>query len=85
MVTIAGRPFKHLFYHFVLTYSNWETGTICFSETFESLSEGFQNAVWELGGVPESHQTDCLTAAIKAGMAQESLQSVTPPCSAIME
>jgi hypothetical protein len=67
MVTIAGRPFKHLFYHFVLTYSNWETGTICFSETFESLSEGFQNAVWELGGVPESHQTDCLTAAIQSG------------------
>lgn len=24
-------------YHFVLPYSNWETGTICFSETYESL------------------------------------------------
>ena len=39
-------------YHFVLTYSNWETGSICFSESFESLSEGLQNALWELGGVP---------------------------------
>ena len=67
MVSIAGRSFKHLFYHFVLTYSNWETGTICFSETLESLSEGFQNAVWELGGVPEEHQTDCLSAAVKNG------------------
>jgi hypothetical protein len=28
-VTIQGEPFKHLIYHFVLTYSNWETGTIC--------------------------------------------------------
>ena len=51
-VTIAGEPFDHLIYHFVLTYSNWETGTVCFSESFESLSEGLQNALWELGGVP---------------------------------
>jgi hypothetical protein len=27
-VTILGIPFNHLIYHFVLTYSNWETGTI---------------------------------------------------------
>ena len=26
-VTIAGEPFDHLVYHFVLTYSNWEAGT----------------------------------------------------------
>jgi len=48
-VTIAGEAFAHLLYHFVLTYSNWETGAICFSENFESLSEGLQNALWELG------------------------------------
>jgi len=67
-ITIAGRHFKHLFYHFVLTYSNWETGTICFSESFESLSEGLQNAIWMLGGVPKNHLTDRLTAAVrKAG------------------
>jgi hypothetical protein len=64
-VTIAGQPFDHLVYHFVLTYSNWETGTICFSESFESLSEGLQNALWELGGVPEQHRTDRLTAAVR--------------------
>ena len=63
-VTIAGSPFEHLVYHFVLPYSNWETGTICFSESFESLSEGLQNALWELGGVPEAHQTDRLSAAV---------------------
>jgi hypothetical protein len=29
----------------VLTYSNWETGCICFCESFESLSQGLQNAL----------------------------------------
>ena len=48
-VTISGEPFDHLIYHFVLTYSNWEAGSICFSESFESLKEGLQNALWELG------------------------------------
>jgi hypothetical protein len=66
-VTINGAPFDHMIYHFVLTYSNWETGTICFSESLESLSEGLQNALWQLGGVPQLHRTDRLTAAIPPG------------------
>jgi hypothetical protein len=49
-ITLAGSRFEHCLYHFVLTYSNWESVTICFSESFESLSEGLQNALWELGG-----------------------------------
>ncbi len=63
-VTIEGQSFDHLLYHFVLQYSNWEDGTICFSESFENLSEGFQNGLWELGGVPEGHRTDRLSAAV---------------------
>ena len=63
-ITLAGQPFDHMIYHFVLTYSNWETGTVCFSESFESLSQGLQNALWELGGVPQMHRTDRLTAAV---------------------
>ena len=63
-VTIQGQPFDHMFYHFVLPYSNWETGTVCFSESFESLSEGLQNALWELGGVPGAHRTDRLSTAV---------------------
>ena len=63
-VTIAGQPFQHLLFHFVLTYSNWEDATICYSESFESLSFGLQNA-WEcLGGVAAWHQTDRMTAAV---------------------
>jgi hypothetical protein len=61
---IAGEPFAHMLYHFVLTYSNWETGTICQSESLASLSEGLQNALWELGGVPRLHRTDRMTAAV---------------------
>lgn len=64
-VTLAGIPFPHLIYHFVLTYSNWETGTICFSESFESFSEGMQNGLWEVGGATEFHRTDRLTACVQ--------------------
>lgn len=64
-VTISGQPFPHLLYHFVLTYSNWETGSICFSESFESLSEGLQKGLWILGGVPKRHRTDSVTAAVR--------------------
>ncbi len=71
-ITIGGSPFDHMVYHFVLTYSNWEAGTICFSESFESLSQGLQNALWELGGVPEEHRTDRLTTAVnKAANSEE--------------
>jgi hypothetical protein len=63
-VTIDGQPFPHLIYHFVLTYSNWEAGTVCFAESFESLSDGLQNALADLGGVPQVHRTDALTAAV---------------------
>ena len=63
-VTIQGQPFPHLLYHFVLAYSNWEATTLCFSESFESLSLGLQNALWELGALPEEHRTDRLSAAV---------------------
>jgi hypothetical protein len=63
-VTIAGVPFVHLVYHFVLTYSNWEHVTICFSESFESFSAGLQDALWELGAVPAQHRSDRMSLAV---------------------
>jgi hypothetical protein len=63
-VTLARQPFDHMVFHFVLTYSNWETASICFSESFESLSDGLQDALWELGGVPQRHRTDRMSAAV---------------------
>lgn len=63
-ITIRGKQFNHLLYHFVLTYSNWETFTICYSESLESLSNGFQNALWKLGGRTKRHRTDRMSAAV---------------------
>lgn len=63
-VTIQRQPFEHLLYHFVLTYSNWEHVSICFSESFESFSDGLQNALWALGGVPSRHRSDRMSLAV---------------------
>jgi hypothetical protein len=64
-VKIAGARFDHTLFHCVLTYSNVESVSLCFSESFEALSEGLQKAFWEFGGVPQRHRTDSLSAAIK--------------------
>lgn len=63
-VTIQGQPFDHLLYHFTLTYSNWEWAVICHSESMEALSEGLQESLWQLGGVPARHRTDQMSAAV---------------------
>ena len=71
-ITICGVPFDHMLYHFVLCLSNWETVTVCFSESYESLSAGLQNALWKLGGIPRYHRTDNLTCAVnKVGNPEE--------------
>jgi hypothetical protein len=70
-IRIGGQTLEHLVYHFVLTYSNWETGTVCYSESLESLSEGWQNAVWELGGVAAEHRTDSLSSAVNNMSSQD--------------
>jgi len=64
-VTIGGIPFPHLVFHLVLPYSNVEAVRICLSESFESLSEGLESCLWQLGGVPREHRTDHLSAAIR--------------------
>ena len=64
-VKIAGATFKHTLFHCVLTYSNVESVSLCFSESFEALSEGIQNAFWQFGGVPAGHRTDSLSAAVR--------------------
>jgi hypothetical protein len=64
-VTLGGEAFAHMIYHFVLTYSNVEAASICFSETFEALAEGMEKALWQIGGVPQQHRTDHLSAAVR--------------------
>src|SRR5438093_4459492 len=57
-VMIAGQLFNHLLYHFTLTYSNWESVMVCFSESFESRSAGLQKSLWEAGGGREAPGSD---------------------------
>ncbi len=64
-ITIGGVLFPHLVFHLVLTYSNLEAVHVCLSESFESLAEGLEAALWQLGGVPAQHRTDHLSAAIR--------------------
>ena len=62
-VNIAGLPFPHLFFEFILSYSGWRFVDLAFGETFEALQQGLQGALWALGGVPRVVRTDNLSAA----------------------
>lgn len=62
-VTIAGEPFEHLIFQFILSYSGHRFAQLAYSETYEALSAGIQSAVWHLGGSPACWRTDNLSAA----------------------
>jgi len=64
-ISIQGEYFPHLLYHFVLSYSNWESVMVCKSESYMALEAGFQKAISDLGGVPMIHQTDSMSCAVK--------------------
>jgi hypothetical protein len=65
-VTIAGEKFNHLLFHFMLPYSRWEHVSLCYSESLESLTKGYDEAVWALGFVAPEHRTYNLTAATQS-------------------
>jgi hypothetical protein len=62
-VTIAGQVFTHLLCVLVLPFSNWQWATVCLSESMAALKRGVQRALFQLGRVPQYHQTDNSTAA----------------------
>src|SRR5437870_6783081 len=65
-ITIAGEPFHHRLYHFRLAFSGFEHAHVVLGgESFVALAEGLQNALWSLGGVPEQHRSDSLSAAFR--------------------
>lgn len=65
-ITIAGAVFVHILYHFVLAFSRWEyVEVVEGGESFQALSKGLQNALWQAGGSPKEHRTDSLSAAFK--------------------
>jgi hypothetical protein len=47
----------------VLTYSNWEWGTPCQSESLLAIRHGFQSSIFRLGHTPATLCTDSSTAA----------------------
>ena len=65
-ITIAGEPFDHRLYHFRLAFSGFAYAHVVLGgESFVALAEGLQNALWALGGVPEQHRSDSLSAAFR--------------------
>ena len=65
-VTVAGSALDHRLYHFRLAYSGFEHAHVVLGgESYVALAEGLQNALWALGGVPQEHRTDSLSAAFK--------------------
>ncbi len=65
-ITIKGKPFKHLLYHYRLAYSGWQyIQIIQGGESFVALAQGLQNALALSGGSPRLHRTDSLSAAYR--------------------
>jgi transposase InsO family protein len=65
-ITIAGAPLLHRLYHFRLAFSGFAHAHVVLGgESFVALAEGLQNALWALGGVPEQHRSDSLSAAFR--------------------
>lgn len=65
-VEVGGAAFDHRLYQFALAHSGWRHVAVTTGgESFLALSTGLQGALWRLGGVPEEHRTDSLSAAFK--------------------
>jgi hypothetical protein len=65
-VSIAGEALDHRLYHFRLAYSGFEHAHVVLGgESYVALAEGLQDALWALGGVPQEHRSDSLSAAFR--------------------
>ncbi|MFO0201947.1 MAG: IS21 family transposase [Alphaproteobacteria bacterium] len=65
-VTVAGVVLEHRLYHFRLAFSGFAHAHVVLGgESFVALAEGLQNALWALGGVPQEHRSDSLSAAFR--------------------
>jgi hypothetical protein len=76
-VTIVGKPFDHLLYHFRLAYSHWSSmKVIQGGESYTALAEGLTEALQKLDGAPKEHRTDSLSAAFK-NLSREAQEDMT--------
>jgi hypothetical protein len=65
-ITVAGVLLAHRLYHFRLVYSGFEHAHVVLGgESFVALAQGLQDALWSLGGVPQHHCSDSLSAAFR--------------------
>jgi len=65
-VTINGKPFKHILFHFRLPFSGWAGVRIIEGgESFTALCSSLNSIFKQLGGTPKEHRTDSLSAAYK--------------------
>lgn len=66
-ITLNGVPFEHILYHFRLPYSGFNYVQVFAGsgEPYTAFACGLQNALQVLGGVPEIHRTDSLSASFK--------------------
>jgi hypothetical protein len=73
-IQIEGAAFAHRLYQFALAHSGWRHAVVTVGgESFMALSTGLQAALWHLGGVPEEHRTDSLSAAFNNLAEQQEL------------
>ena len=75
-VEVAGQVFDHRLYQFALAHSGWRHAEVVLGgESFAALAAGLQNALWMMGGVPEEHRTDSLSAAFNNLAEREELRT----------
>ncbi len=65
-ITIRGKALAHRLFHFRLPFSGWSFVRVIESgESFVALTTSLNDALQRLGGAPQIHRTDSLSAAYK--------------------
>ena len=65
-VTIRGEELRHRLYHFRLAYSGYcSLKVVLGGESYAALAEGLTQALSRLGGTPQEHRTDSVSAAYR--------------------
>ena len=65
-VIIGGQRLEHRLYHFALACSGFEHVEIVLGgKSYPALASGVENALRLLGGVPQEHRSDSLSAAFR--------------------
>jgi len=65
-ITIRGKALAHRLFHFRLPFSGWSYVRVIESgESFVALTTSLNEAFQRLGGTPQTHRTDSLSAAYK--------------------